>query len=313
MLPVLLRRLAAVIPTVLFGSILIFGLVQVIPGGAAEAVAGADATPEMVATINHQMGLDRPLPVQFGDWLYGVVQGDFGRSLLDNRSVGEDIADRLPLTVELAASALVAALLIGIPLGVISAVHRRGRVGAAITGLSGLGLAMPEFWLAMLAVDLFALRLGWLPATGIPPIGDGLTDHVLALVLPSLTLASGAAAIIVRFTRNGMIEALRSPYIRTAWALGLPRWQILTRFALRNALVPVVTVVGIVAGGLLGGAVLVEQVFVIPGLGALLVTGVLQKDYPTVQSVALVLTVAVVLINLLVDMACAVIDPRTRR
>lgn len=313
MLPVLLRRLAAVIPTVLFGSILIFGLVQVIPGGAAEAVAGADATPEMVATINHQMGLDRPLPVQFGDWLYGVVQGDFGRSLLDNRSVGEDIADRLPLTVELAASALVAALLIGIPLGVISAVHRRGRVGAAITGLSGLGLAMPEFWLAMLAVDLFALRLGWLPATGVPPIGDGLTDHVLALVLPSLTLASGAAAIIVRFTRNGMIEALRSPYIRTAWALGLPRWQILTRFALRNALVPVVTVVGIVAGGLLGGAVLVEQVFVIPGLGALLVTGVLQKDYPTVQSVALVLTVAVVLINLLVDMACAVIDPRTRR
>ncbi len=313
MLPVLLRRLAAIVPTVLFGSMLIFGLVQVIPGGAADAVAGADATPEMVATINHQMGLDRPLPVQYGAWLFGVVQGDFGRSLLDNREVGEDLADRLPLTVELAASALVVALLIGIPLGVISAVRRRGRVGAAITSLSGLGLAMPEFWLAMLAVDLFALRLGWLPATGVPAWSDGAVDHVLAMVLPALTLASGAAAIIVRFTRNGMIEALRSPYIRTALALGLPRWQILTCFALRNALVPVVTVVGIVAGGLLGGAVLVEQVFVIPGLGALLVQGVLQKDYPTVQSVALVLTVAVVLINLTVDMACAAIDPRTRR
>ena len=313
MLPVLLRRVLAIIPTVLFGSVLIFGLVQVIPGGAAEAVAGADATPEMIATIRAQMGLDRPLPVQYGAWLAGVVEGDFGRSLLDNRNVAEDIADRLPLTVELAASALVVALLVGIPLGVVSAVKRQGAVGAAITGVSGLGLAMPEFWLAMLAVDLFALRLGWLPATGVPALADGVWDHVQAMVLPSLTLASGAAAIIVRFTRNGMIEALRSPYIRTARALGLPRRQILARFALRNALVPVVTVVGIVAGGLLGGAVLVEQVFVIPGLGALLVTGVLQKDYPTVQSVALVLTVAVVLINLAVDMACAVIDPRTRR
>lgn len=310
---VVLRRLAALIPTVLFGSILIFGLVQVIPGGAAEAVAGPEASPEMIATIERQMGLDRPLPVQYGSWLWDAVRGDFGRSLLDNRSIGEDIAGRLPLTIELAASALVIALLVGVPLGIASAVRRRTKLDAAVTGVSGLGLALPEFWLAMLAVDLFALKLSWVPATGVAPLEDGLLDHLQSMVLPSLTLASGAAAIITRFTRSGMIEALASSYVRTAWALGLPRRQIFFRFALKNALVPIVTVVGIAAGGLLGGAVLVEQVFVIPGLGALLVTGVLQKDYPTVQSVALVLTVAVVMINLSVDIACAALDPRTKR
>jgi len=310
---VLLRRLAALLPTLLLGSVLIFGLVQVIPGGAAEAVAGPDASPEMIADLQHQMGLDRPLPVQYGEWLWNMARGDFGHSLLDGRPIGDDIAQRLPLTIELTVAALAIALLVGVPLGVISAIRRRTAVDSAVTGLSGFGLALPEFWLAMLAVDLFALKLAWVPAIGVAPLEDGFWAHVDSMILPALTLASGAAAVITRFTRSGMIEALGSPYIRTARALGLPPLQLFCRFALKNALVTVVTVVGIVAGGLFGGAVLVEQVFVIPGLGALLVSGVLQKDYPTVQSVALVLTATVVAINLAVDLLCAAIDPRTRR
>jgi peptide/nickel transport system permease protein len=164
----------------------------------------------------------------------------------------------------------------------------------------------------MLAVNLFALRLAWLPATGVAPLEDGLAPHLASMLMPAATLASGAAAAVTRFTRSGMIEALNSSYIRTAWALGLPARQIFFRFALRNALIPVVTIVGILAGGLLGGAVLVEEVFVIPGLGDMLVTGVLQKDYPAVQSVALVLTVSVIAINLGVDLLCAMLDPRAR-
>jgi peptide/nickel transport system permease protein len=312
MLHLIGRRLLAVLPTAFLGSVLIFSLVQLVPGGAAETLAGADASPASIAAIRTQLGLDRPLHVQYLSWLGGAVRGDFGHSLLDNRDIGEAILDRLPLTAELATMALAIALLIGIPLGVISAVRRRSPIDAAITSISGLGLALPEFWLAMLAVNLFALRLAWFPATGINPLSDGLVAHFASLLMPAVTLASGAAAAITRFTRSGMIEALGSPYIRTAWALGLPARQIYFRFALRNAIIPVITVTGVLAGALLGGAVLVEQVFVIPGLGDMLVTGVLEKDYPAVQSVALVLTVAVISINLVVDLVCAVLDPRIR-
>lgn len=310
---VILQRFAAVIPTVLFGTILIFGLVQIIPGGAAEEVLGPEASAEMVQVMRQKLGLDRPLHEQYLSWLGHAAKGDLGRSIIDHRNITQAIMERLPLTIELSVAALVLSLLIGVPLGVLSAIHRHSRIDAAVTGISGLGLAMPEFWLAMLAVNVFALRLNWFPATGVPPLDFGWREHVQALVLPSLTLASGAAAAIVRFTRSGMLEALDSAYVRTAWALGLPRLQVYFRFALKNALIPLVTVIGIIAASLFGGAVLVESVFVIPGLGSMLVTAVLQKDYPTVQSVALVLTVVFVMISLVVDIGCALLDPRTRR
>lgn len=310
---VIIRRLLTALPTALFGSVLIFLLVHIIPGGVAETLAGPEASPEMVAVINEQLGLNRPLHEQYFDWLGKAVQGNFGHSLLDNRDIGQGIADRFPLTMELAAIALLISLLIGVPLGVLSAVKRHTAVDSAVTSVSGLGLALPEFWIAMLAVNLLALRYTIFPATGIVPISEDFWGHVNSMVMPSLTLATGATAAITRFTRSGMIDALNSNYIRTAWALGLPARQVLFSFALRNALIPVITVVGIVAGSLIGGAVLVEEVFVIPGVGALLVTGVLQKDFPTVQGVALVLTVAVIVINLTVDLTCAAIDPRTRR
>ena len=310
---VVLHRLIAVIPTVLFGTILIFGLVQIIPGGAAEEAAGPEASVEAIAVLREQMGLNRPLHEQYLGWLGHALRGDLGRSLTDHRDIAKSIGERLPLTIELTVIALLLSLLIGIPLGVFSAINRHNRIDSAITSISGLGLALPEFWLAMLAVNLFALKLGWFPATGVPSVELGWDEHIRALVMPSLTLASGAAAAIVRFTRSGMLEALSSSYVRTAWALGLSPSQVFFRFALKNALIPLVTVIGIITSSLFGGAVLVESVFVIPGLGTMLVTAVLQKDYTTVQSVALVLIVVFVFISLVVDIGCAVLDPRTRR
>jgi len=310
---VVFHRLMAVIPTVLFGTILIFGLVQIIPGGAAEEALGPEASAEAVEVLREEMGLNRPLHVQYLDWLGSAAKGDLGRSVTDRRDISKAIVERLPLTIELTLIALVLSLLIGIPLGVLSAINHHNRIDSAVTGISGLGLAMPEFWIAMLAVNLFALKLGWFPATGIPSVELGWRDHLQALVLPSLTLASGAAAAIIRFTRSGMLEALSSSYVRTAWALGLSPAQIFFRFALKNALIPLVTVIGIITSSLFGGAVLVESVFVVPGLGTMLVTAVLQKDYTTVQSVALVLIVVFVMISLIVDIGCALLDPRTRR
>ncbi len=308
----ILRRLSTVLPTALFGSVLLFLLVHLLPGGVAAALAGSNATPEVLAQLEQELGLDRPMTVQYLDWLEHIAGGDFGRSLLDRRPIAEAILERLPLTAELAGAALLVALLVGVPLGVAAATRRRSTLDSAITGISGLGLAMPEFWLAMIAVNIFALHWALLPATGIEPISDGLWPHLQSLILPVLTLASGAAAAITRFTRSGMIEALASSYARTALALGLPRRQVLFRFALRNALIPVVTITGLLAGGLLGGAVLVEEVFAIPGLGDMFVIAVQQKDYPTVQGVALVLTAVVIGINLAVDITCGLLDPRTR-
>lgn len=310
---ILIYRLAALLPTVIFGSIVIFALVQIIPGGAAHAVLGAEASPEDIAKLEEELGLNRPLLVQYGDWFWTLLHGDMGRSLVDHRSVAEDILNRLPVTIELAVAALIIALLVGVPLGILAAVWHRSPLDSAVTGVSGLGLALPEFWLAMLAVSLFALTLGWAPAIGVEPLSAGWKAHLNSLVLPAVTLASGAAAAITRFTRSGMLDALGSQYVRTAWALGLPARQIYLKFGLKNALVGVVTIVGLIAGHLLGGAVLVEQVFVIPGLGAMLVTGTLQQDFPTVQGVALALTIPVILINLAVDIVCTVLDPRIRR
>ena len=282
MLQLILRRVATVIPTALIGSVLLFMLVHFVPGGVAAALAGSNATPEVLAQIEQELGLNRPLAVQYWEWLEHVLGGDFGRSLLDRRPIAEAILDRLPLTVELAGGALLIALIVGMPLGVVAARRRHSAVDSAITGISGLGLAMPEFWLAMLAINLFALHWAMLPATGIAPWSDGAWEHLQSLIMPVLTLASGAAAAVTRFTRSGMIEALSSSYARTALALGLPRRQILFRFALRNALIPVVTIIGLLAGGLLGGAVLVEEVYAIPGLGDMFVIAVQQKDYPAV-------------------------------
>jgi peptide/nickel transport system permease protein len=308
----ILRRLLALVPTAVLGSLIIFAIVHLTPGGPAAAVAGPDAGPEVIARINREMGLDRPLIVQFGAWIWNLMHGDFGRSLINREYVLSLIADRLPVTATLAGEALFIALIVGVPLGIYAAVRRGSAADTAVKTLSGLTHAFPEFWVGMLAISLFALQLDWVQATGSVPVAGGLKAHLLSVALPAPTLALGPCSIIVRFTRSSMVEALNGNYVRTAWALGLPPAQIYWRFALKNAMIPIVTVIGIVAGALIGGAVLVERVFAIPGIGDLLAEAVLQNDFPVVQGATVVLMGAVIFINLLVDLTCAVLDPRTR-
>jgi len=307
------KRLLAIIPTVVVATLLVFSLAQITPGGAAEAAAGPTASPAQIAALKAQMGLNDPLPVQYGKWLWSLAHLQFGQSVINRQDVGAEIMQRLPVTIELTLLALLVALTVGIPLGILSAARRQTRFDAAVRGGSGLGLAIPEWLLAMLAVDVFALQLGWLPPTGFTPLTDSIGANLQGMILPALALGSGAAAIVTRQTRGAMIEVLDSPFVRTAWALGIPRREIYFRFALKNALISVITVVGLIAGALLGVAILIERVFVIPGMGSMLVDGVGQKDFPVMQGVTVVFVAIVILINLAVDLSYAALDPRIRR
>jgi peptide/nickel transport system permease protein len=313
MIPTILKRLLALVPTVIIATFVVFALEQITPGGAAEAAAGPTATPQQVQALKHQMGLDQPLPLQYGTWLWNLLHGNFGQSLINRQDVGTEMGQRLPVTLELTVAALLIALVLGIPLGIVSAARRQSRLDAVVRGGSGLGLAVPEWLLGMLAVDVFALQLGWLPPTGFTPLRENVGANLQGLILPALALGSGAAAIITRQTRSAMVEVLDSPFVRTAWALGLPRSQVFFRFALKNALISVVTVVGLIAGALLGVAILIERVFVIPGMGSMLVDGVSQKDFPVMQGVTSVFIGIVIIINLAVDLSYAALDPRIRR
>jgi peptide/nickel transport system permease protein len=313
MIPTLVRRLIAIVPTVIVATVVTFALVQITPGGAAEAAAGPTATPAQIAALKRQMGLDKPVPLQYLDWLWNMIHGNFGQSVINRQDVGTEIAQRLPVTLELTVLALLVALVVGIPLGIVSAARRQSRLDAVVRGGSGLGLAVPEWLLAMFAVDLFALQLGWLPPTGFTPLSENVAANLQGMILPALALGSGAAAIITRQTRSAMVEVLDSPFVRTAWALGLPRGQIYFRFALKNALISVITVIGLIAGALLGVSILIERVFVIPGMGSMLVDGVSQKDFPVMQGVTTIFVAIVIFINLAVDLSYTILDPRIRR
>jgi peptide/nickel transport system permease protein len=298
---------------VVVATLPVFSLAQITPGGAAEAAAGPTASPAQIAALKAQMGLNDPLPVQYGKWLWNLAHLQFGQSVINRQDVGAEIMQRLPVTIELTVLALLVALVVGIPLGILSAARRQTGFDAAVRGGSGLGLAVPEWLLAMLAVDVFALQLGWLPPTGFTPLAENVGANLQGMILPALALGSGAAAIVTRQTRGAMIEVLDSPFVRTAWALGISRREIYFRFALKNALISVVTVVGLIAGALLGVAILIERVFVIPGMGSMLVDGVGQKDFPVMQGVTVVFVAIVILINLAVDLSYAALDPRIRR
>ena len=313
MIPILVRRLIAIVPTVVVATVLVFALIQITPGGAAEAAAGPTATPAQIANLKKQMGLDQPIPLQYTTWLWNLAHLQFGQSVINRQDVGTELGQRLPVTIELTLLALLVAIVVGVPLGIVSAARRQTRIDATVRGGSGLFLAVPEWLLAMLAVDVFALQLGWLPPTGFTSPFTDLGANLQGMILPALTLGSGAAAIVTRQTRSAMVEVLDSPFVRTAWALGLPRNQIYFRFALKNALISVITVIGLIAGALLGVAVLIERVFVIPGMGSMLVDGVGQKDFPVMQGVTVVFVAIVILINLAVDLSYVALDPRLRR
>lgn len=298
-------RVLVAIPTVFFTSVVVFLMLQLIPGDPASIYLGdKTATPERLAQMRHLMGLDRPLYVQYGSFVWHAARGDFGRSLQTGQPVSKEIRDRLPNTVALAAAAMLIAVLLGVTLGTIAGLRRNTWVDTLATVVALFGVSVPIFWLAILMIMFFSVRLHWFPATSEP----GLRG----LVLPAISLALLSAATLTRLVRSSILEVLQQEYLVTAHAKGLGRLAVVLRHALPNAMIPVITVMGLQFGALLSGAVITETVFARPGLGKLVVDSIQNKDYPVVQGVILVLATIYIVINLLVDVSYALIDPRIR-
>jgi peptide/nickel transport system permease protein len=307
-----LRRLLATVPVMAVVAVVVFSLLHLSPGDPAHVLAGETATPEEVDRIREALGLERPFLTRFAEWSGGVLSGDLGQSIFFGRSVTELIAQRAGPTTSLSLLALAIALLLAVPLGVLAA-WRAGRAPDRIAmGLAVIGFSLPVFVLAYLLIFFFSARLGWLPVQGYRPLSDGLWPHLRHLILPALTLGIVYAALIARITRSSMLEVLNQDYMRTARAKGLGLPAQLLRHALKNAAVPIVTVVGIGFGMLISGVVVTETVFNIPGIGRLTVDAILRRDYPVIQGVVLVFSAVYVLINLIVDLSYALFDPRIR-
>ncbi|QOG06225.1 ABC transporter permease [Aureimonas sp. OT7] len=310
----ILKRLLAAVPVLVGLSILVFAIMAMIPGDTALAILGSYATPENVARLNAQLGLDRSLPEQYLIWAGNLLHGDLGQSYILNRPVLDEVAERFSATLILAGTALVLASLLGILAGVISAVRQFGWADRIVTFAVLIGISMPAFLLGLVFILVFAVRLRWLPASGMTAVygGGGPGDIMLHLILPASTLAIIAAGVIARLSRAAMLEVLRQDFIRTARAKGLPERLVIGRHALRAALVQIIPIVGLQAGFVLGGAVYVETVFQWPGLGAMLVQAVSTRDLLLVQGGVLIAAGCYVLVNLAADIAQAMVDPRLR-
>ncbi len=308
----ILRRLLQLIPVVVLSSVLVFLLLHLVPGDPAETVAGPDATPDVVAAVRHKMGLDQPLAVQYGRWLGNIARGDLGTSYISHLPVIDLVGYAFPATLQLTLVALVLALVISLPLGVLASQKQASKLDLVVQGYTALGLGVPNFWLGILLILVFALFLGLLPPGGrIDPMQNP-TMGLKTLILPAVTLGIQISAVFTRFVRTAMLEVLHEDYVRTARAKGLPERVVVVRHALRSALVPVVTVVGLQFGRLLGGAVVVESVFAWPGVGRLIIQAVEQRDYTVVQAGLLGLVAVFLLINLMTDIMYAFLDPRIR-
>ncbi|MFZ5824331.1 MAG: ABC transporter permease [Bacillota bacterium] len=305
------RRLLAIIPVLIGASFLVFSAVRLAPGDPARTIVGESADQALVEQVRKEMGLDKPILTQYAVFLGKAVTGDLGKSLRTNDTVANELAAKIPNTLMLTVAALGVAALIGIGTGVLAATRRNSIFDNVSMVLALLGVSMPVFWLGFLFMLLFSITLPKLLGTGplLPPTGAGTWQH---LVMPTLTLAAYSMAIIARMTRSSMLEVLQKDYIRTAKAKGLGQGRVIYKHALRNALVPVVTIMGLQVGSLIGGAVLTETVFSWPGIGGLLVNGILFRDYPVVQGTVLFITTAFVLVNLVVDLLYGVLDPRIR-
>lgn len=312
MLRITLTRIVGIIPVLLGISIISFLVIRMIPGDVVNSIMGDEfADPAVEEQLRTYFGLDLPLHVQFLNWFGMLLQGDLGVSMRSGQPVVDEILTRLPATALLAVSALVVAIVVSIPLGVISATRRNGVIDAATRVGSLIGLSVPNFWLGILLVYVFAVTLGWLPSQG---AGEGkpFPENLAHLVLPAITLGVTLAATSMRMVRSSMLEVLGQDYIRTARAKGLSERLVVTRHALRNSLIPVITVLGMEAGALLGGTVIIEQVFSWPGLGSLVIRGISQRDYPLVQGTLLFLALFYVLVNFIVDLIYTLLDPRLR-
>jgi peptide/nickel transport system permease protein len=304
MLQLIGRRLLATVPLLLAVSVVVFSFVHALPGDPAVLFLGEEATPENLARFRAKLGFDRPLIVQYGEWLGRALQGDLGRSIRTNQPVVQAIVERLPVTLRLIAFSMVISLCIAVPLGIVSAVKRNSGVDLASTFFALFGFSTPNFWLGLILIYVFALLLRWLPASGF--------DGVRSLILPSITLGTALAALVTRQLRSGMLEVLRQDYVRTAQAKGLADRMVIGKHALKNALISVVTVIGLQIGALLGNTIITESLFALPGVGRLMIDSVFSRDFFVVQGVILFLAVGYVVANLAVDILYSYLDPRIR-
>ncbi|MBV9280693.1 MAG: ABC transporter permease [Chloroflexi bacterium] len=307
-----LRRLLVTLPVLLLVSIMSFSLLQLIPGDPATVILGQEATPAAKAAMRHQLGLDKPLPVQYVTWLGKVLHGDLGKSLVDGTPVTQEIVQRLPVTLELTIGSFLVALLLAIPLGILSAT-RRGTIADYVGMLFAFGgMSIPSFWLGIMLIIIFAVNLGWLPASGYTPLFQDPRANLSAMLLPVVATGVRESAVIMRLLRSSMLEVLSQDYVRLARAKGLLPRVVVLRHALRNALIPVVTASGLTVAGLLGGVVITESIFSLPGFGRLIVQAIFQRDFVTVQGAVLISAIFVILVNVLVDITYTFVDPRIK-
>jgi len=310
----ILRRLVAMVPVLFFVSIVTFAVNLLLPGDPALAYIGETNINDrqMYLAVRQELGLDQPLPVQYAKWMGHALQGDFGRSIRTREPALEGLLARLPVTLELSLIAMLISLFIAVPIGLLSAVRPNSKLDLSGTLVGMVGIAVPDFWLAILLIYIMAVWLRVLPSSGFVPLEGGAWQNLQAMLLPSLALGMGLAAVVMRQLRSSLIEVLQQEYVLVARAKGLRSSTVLRRHALKNALIPVVTIIGLQSGRLLGGAVLIETIFSLPGLGRLAADSILFRDYPMLEGVVFILALAVMLASLATDVAYAALDPRIR-
>jgi peptide/nickel transport system permease protein len=308
----ILRRLVMLVPVLIVVGVVVFGLVHLTPGDPAAVILGDRATPEDIARLRTQLGLNDPLPVQFVRWFSDVLRLDFGESIFLGEPVTQALLNRVQPTVLLTLYALSIQVLIGIPAGVLAAVRYNSPLDRVLTVMAISGSAIPTFFLGILLILIFAVRLRWLPSGGYVPFGEDPAAHFKGMILPAFALGFSAAGLLARLVRSSMLDVLREDYVRTAFAKGLPEQLVIVRHALRNALIPALTIIGVSIGALLGGAVVTETVFTIPGMGRLVVQSIARRDYPVIQGAIIAIAMTYVLVNLVVDVLYVYIDPRVR-
>ena len=312
MLTLIGKRLIQLVPTLFLVSVLIFLLQQLLPGDPALIMAGEEKDPEVIEQIRRQYHLDQPIPIQYLYWIKGVLTGDLGESMRLKVSVGELIAQKLPVTLQLAVMAMIIALVIGVTAGIVSAVKKDTVWDYAVNILALWGISTPNFWLGIMLIFLFAVTLGWLPASGYVPLWEDWRQSLATTIMPAFVLGNSIAGVIMRHTRSAMLQALQSDYVRTARAKGLQERRVVLKHAMRNALTPIITLGALEFGTLLSGAVLTEQIFTIPGFGKLIVDAVFNRDYAVVQGVVLVTATTYIILNLLADLGYILVNPRLR-
>lgn len=310
MIAQIVKRILLVIPKLLAVSIILFFLINILPGDAATGMISDDTSVEYYEQLRKDMGLDRPAVERYLSWVGGILRGDLGESLINHQPVAERIAQRLPVTLELTFLAILVSIIIAVPVGILSAVKRNSAIDVGTSIFSMLGVAMPSFWLGMLLIMLFCLKLRILPASGYVAPSENLIDNLRRMILPAISVGVGFTATVMRQTRSALLEVLGQDYVLTARAKGLRERIVIWKHALRNALVPVVTIISMQIGRLIGGVIVTESVFVLPGMGSAISDAILSRDYPVVMGLILVVAAVVVLVNMLVDVLYIFIDPR---